>query len=128
MSILAILSSYRGRINRSEFWLKGVLAWYGLMFCLFVMLIAPGSLAFFTSELPSISTVTRINFNMAILTCLVLMPYTWYAVLVKRCHDLGKSGWLSLLALIPIAGFIFFLWCGLAKGETFDNKHGPIPS
>ena len=46
---------------------------------------------------------------------------------VKRLHDLGKSGWLALLFLIPVVNLIFGIYVAFFKGEEFDNKYGPNP-
>lgn len=42
---------------------------------------------------------------------------------IQRCHDFNKSGWLSLLILIPLVSLIFYFWPG-TKGE---NNHGHQP-
>ena len=116
MSIPAVLFSYRGRISTKEFWLKGVLPWCGIfLIWVIAMLINKTPV-----EVPIIATVT------VTLTGFVLMIYTGFAVLVKRCHDVGKSSWLSLIALIPIANYVFIVWLGLASSEASDNKHGTI--
>ncbi|UXT64183.1 DUF805 domain-containing protein [Agrobacterium tumefaciens] len=41
------------------------------------------------------------------------------AVIVRRLHDLGKSGWLVLTCLIPLVGIIVFIVIGSAP-----SKHG----
>ena len=50
-------------------------------------------------------------------------------VSVKRFHDLDKSGWYYLLALIPfVGGLIIFVYCGFIKGTTGPNKYGDDPT
>lgn len=49
------------------------------------------------------------------------------AVTVRRLHDLGKSGWFYLIALIPIAGFIVLLVWFCKQGTNGDNQYGPDP-
>jgi uncharacterized membrane protein YhaH (DUF805 family) len=49
------------------------------------------------------------------------------AVLVRRLHDSGKSGWLVLIALIPIIGTIWILVLLLTDSESGTNKWGPNP-
>lgn len=46
--------------------------------------------------------------------------YIMAAAAVKRCHDLGKSGWYSL---IPFYGFVLLF----AEGNVGPNKYGEDP-
>lgn len=45
----------------------------------------------------------------------------------RRLHDLGKSGWLSLLILLPLVNLIFGLYLLFAPGEDYPNDFGPKP-
>ncbi len=42
---------------------------------------------------------------------------------VRRCHDLGWSGWLSLLLLLPLVNLLFYL----LPGSAGANRYGPKP-
>jgi len=55
----------------------------------------------------------------------VLIP--GLAVLVRRLHDVGKSGWFLFIVLIPIAGPIWILVLTCMDGQPGDNKYGPNP-
>ena len=46
---------------------------------------------------------------------------------VQRLHDIGWSGWLMLLTLIPVVGSIFPLVMLLAPGGKGPNRFGPPP-
>jgi uncharacterized membrane protein YhaH (DUF805 family) len=46
---------------------------------------------------------------------------------VKRLHDLGWSGWLWLLTLIPVLGGIFSLLLIVLPGSPATNRYGPPP-
>ena len=116
MPILPTLFSFRGRINRKTFWLGGILPVY-------VIGIALGLLLPYAPSQAN-DVASAIMLRVLILAVLAMLVYMWFAVIVKRCHDLGKSGWLSLLALIPIAGFVFLLWVGLSRAEPDANRHG----
>ncbi|MDR0352489.1 MAG: DUF805 domain-containing protein [Opitutaceae bacterium] len=51
------------------------------------------------------------------------------ALQVRRLHDTGHSGWMLLVALIPIAGPIWLLVLLLfARGDLGENRYGPPPS
>jgi uncharacterized membrane protein YhaH (DUF805 family) len=49
------------------------------------------------------------------------------AVTVRRLHDTGRSGWLLLIAVIPIIGAIVLLVWLAADGNRGDNQYGPDP-
>ena len=56
---------------------------------------------------------------------LILIPSL--AVTVRRLHDVGKSGWILLIGLIPIVGAIWLLILLLRDSEAGENKFGPDP-
>ena len=47
---------------------------------------------------------------------------------VRRLHDVGHSGWWSLVALVPGANLLFGLYALFAPGQEHDNDCGPSPS
>ena len=49
------------------------------------------------------------------------------AVVVRRLHDVGKSGWFYLIALIPFIGIIWLLVLMCTDGDKGDNAYGPDP-
>lgn len=49
------------------------------------------------------------------------------AVAVRRLHDIGKSGWHYLWALLPCIGSIVLLVFFVTEGEPHDNAYGPDP-
>lgn len=49
------------------------------------------------------------------------------AVSVRRLHDTNRSGWLYLLWLIPIIGWILLLIWYCQKGQPTANAHGEPP-
>jgi uncharacterized membrane protein YhaH (DUF805 family) len=51
-----------------------------------------------------------------------------FAVLVRRLHDTGRSGWSLLITLIPLLGLLaLFSWLA-SPGDAGDNAFGPPPS
>ena len=47
---------------------------------------------------------------------------------VRRWHDIGQSGWLTLLSLIPAVGGIVFIVLLLIPGNDGPNQYGPRPA
>jgi uncharacterized membrane protein YhaH (DUF805 family) len=111
-----LLTSYEGRINRAKFW-----AGVGVLF-------AVGILA----NLIDLMLGIRIGGDQGIgilgLIVAVASIYFGLAVYAKRWHDRDKSGWWSLIILIPIIGPIWVLVeCGILEGTKGPNRFGPDP-
>ena len=54
----------------------------------------------------------------------VLLPSL--AIAIRRLHDTGKSGWMILLGLIPIVGFILMIVFYVQPSDgPNDYGHGP---
>jgi len=49
------------------------------------------------------------------------------AVLVRRLHDVGKSGWMILIALIPVIGAIWLLVLLVTDSIPDENEYGANP-
>ena len=49
------------------------------------------------------------------------------AVLVRRLHDTGKSGWWALVGLLPLVGAIVLLVFTVTDSSPGENKFGPSP-
>ena len=46
---------------------------------------------------------------------------------IRRCHDLGKSGWWVLLLFVPLVNIIWALVLLFKKGTEGENDYGPDP-
>ena len=49
------------------------------------------------------------------------------AVLVRRLHDTGRSGWWALIALIPLIGVIVIIVFTVQDSKPGENKFGAYP-
>ena len=45
----------------------------------------------------------------------------------RRLHDIGKSGWLQLLGLIPVIGWLILIYWGAQPGQPESNQYGSPP-
>lgn len=100
-------AEFNGRSRRKEYW----------MFALFNMIfsLASGVIA------------SLIGFEMigSIYSLAVLVP--GIAVTVRRLHDIGKSGWMILIAFIPLVGIIWLIVLLATDGNTGENTYGTDP-
>jgi len=55
----------------------------------------------------------------------ILLFWAKFALAAKRFHDLGNSGWLSLVLIVPLFGLIALIYLLCASGDRFDNAYGP---
>ena len=55
----------------------------------------------------------------------VLLPTL--AVGARRLHDIGKSGWWLLIALVPLIGGLYLLFLAVQDSNRGDNAYGPDP-
>lgn len=68
---------------------------------------------------------SEINILSAIYGLAVLIP--GLAVAVRRLHDIGKSGWMMFINLIPLIGAIWILILMIRDSVPGDNEYGPNP-
>lgn len=63
----------------------------------------------------------------------VALGYILYLVAIwsqvaRRLNDMGKTGWMGLLMLVPIVNIIFAFWLLLGRGDEGANEYGPAPA
>ena len=97
--------NFSGRARRAEFWSFAVvnLAVYVLLLILM--------------RVSGVFVIFYIGFAMA-----MLVPSL--AVAIRRLHDTGKTGWLLLVALIPLVGAILLLVWYFTDSDKGTNAYG----
>lgn len=105
--VLEKYADFNGRASRPEFW------YYVLANAIIGMIL--GFIKF--------GGVPWINY---IYSLAVMIP--GIAVGVRRLHDLGKSGWLLLIGLIPLVGAIILIVWYAQEGNAEENEYGAVPS
>ena len=95
---------FNGRADRKEFWL----------FVLAVLLV--------NLALLIIDSIIRLQILSKLFPLAILLPML--GVTARRLHDLGKSGWLQLLGLIPLVGGIIVLVLCIPAGMPETNAYG----
>jgi uncharacterized membrane protein YhaH (DUF805 family) len=121
--------SLNGRAARSSFW--RTLPPFYLAILVLVYLAALSSTE--TSPYASMSDnpyATRFEFGNGLFLEIVITLVAFLAVpiQVRRSHDLGNSGWVVLINLVPIVGWVLsLLLLGVARGTWGPNKYGADP-
>jgi uncharacterized membrane protein YhaH (DUF805 family) len=102
---------YSGRIDSLAYLIGSIISWGGFWL--------QGKV------LEIISRNTFINV-LSILISLLLFIF-FFSVLTRRLHDLNKSGWLSLLAFVPLANAVMGIILLFKSGTHEANKFGAQP-
>ena len=102
---------FSGRAPRKEYWL----------FVLFYV-IATLSLGYLDLFLGTIDSETGAALISLVFSIAVFIPSI--AVSVRRLHDINQSGWLCLIAIIPIIGVIVLIVLFCIRGTEDENRFG----
>ncbi len=116
LKVLKQYADFNGRARRSEYWmftLINVLIIGVLYVLMFMSGSDGGAMAMVAMGL------------VAIYSLAILVPSL--AVAVRRLHDVGKSGWMLLVGLIPFIGSIWLLVLYCTDSQPGDNEYGPNP-
>nr|WP_319484135.1 DUF805 domain-containing protein [uncultured Cohaesibacter sp.] len=108
--------NFTGRAPRSEYWYWGLF----IMLCSFMIGLL-GPVLFGRA-----SVVSTLVANPLILVFSLVAVLPNFSVMVRRLHDVGKSGWWWLISLFPLLNLYFF-YLLLKRGTNGPNKYGDDP-
>ena len=114
LKVLKQYADFNGRARRKEYW----------MFFLFNMIF--GMIAMILDNIFGIA-FGGIGYGplYGLYTLAVFIP--GLAVAIRRLHDVGKSGWMILINLIPIVGVIWFFVLLVTDSNPGENQYGQNP-
>ena len=99
---------YSGRIGSLAFLVGNLISWGSLL------IIGESN-----KVIPSNSFISIIKIML-----ILLLFWFMFSVIVRRLHDLNKSGWLSLLVFVPLVNTIFWVILLFKSGSHEVNKFG----
>jgi uncharacterized membrane protein YhaH (DUF805 family) len=108
-SAFANYATFSGRASRSAFW------WFQLFHILTIPVPLFIDLAWF-SGFPVFQAITELP---------LVVPAI--SLSVRRLHDIDRSGWWLLLALVPILGWIPLLYFNIQPSQKSSNRFGSSP-
>lgn len=113
-------ATFSGRARRSEFW------WWQLFVIIVVLLAAViDNVAGLQFTKKSSTATVSVGWIEAVVELAVLIPSI--AVLFRRLHDTGRSGWWWLLSWICCIGTILLWIFCLSDSTPGPNQYGPNP-
>ena len=120
-SVFRNYANFSGRARRSEYWwwFAVQILFYVVAAVLIVSVAPPGSPGTFGRTIASVGLVV-----VALFTVLAIIPDI--AVTTRRLHDIGRSGWWQLIALIPLGGIVLLIFT-LMDTQPSPNRWGPPP-
>ncbi|SHG59406.1 DUF805 domain-containing protein [Flavobacterium defluvii] len=112
-------ANFKGRARRSEYWYfalaNGIIS--------FLLIIIGLILGAIFGDAVTGAVIGYILF--ALYSFATILP--GLGVIVRRLHDVGKSGWFYFVAFIPFAGPIWILILLCTEGDRGSNQYGPDP-
>lgn len=102
-------ANFNGRTQRRGYW-------YFYLFYIIIGIVL-GIVDFFVSKVIGFDLFSTI-FSLG-----TIIPA--FALGARRLHDIGKSGWWQLIALIPLIGAIILIVWFATAGTPQNNQYGP---
>lgn len=112
-------ATFRGRSRRSEYW------WIQLFLVLTNLAVAAVDLALMNGDIDRFIANGGGGIVGLIWILVTIVPAL--AVLVRRLHDTGKSGWWVLIGFVPFVGTIVLFVFSVLDSDAGDNKYGESP-
>lgn len=115
-SVLKKYADFSGRLSRKGYWY--------FVLANFLVAAAITLVEYIIRGMPSSYETTLIL--PSIYSLAIFIPSL--AAMVRRLHDIGKSGWNALISLIPLVGSIVVLVFLFQRGDQEENKYGAVPN
>ena len=112
-------ATLKGRSRRSEYW------WIQLFLVLTNLAVAAIDLALMNGDVDRF--IANGGGGIVGLVWILVTIVPALAVLVRRLHDTGKSGWWVLIGFVPFVGTIVLFVFSVLDSDAGDNKYGASP-
>jgi uncharacterized membrane protein YhaH (DUF805 family) len=113
LKVLQNYANFNGRARRAEYWYFFL---FNVIFAFTAMSL--DNVAGLANDLTGYGPISGLYVLFAFIPGL--------AVAVRRMHDIGKSGWMILVGLIPVICLLFLILAA-TKGNKGENEYGQDP-
>jgi len=108
LKVLKQYADFSGRARRKEYWMFQL---FDVIFIIVAMIFA----------------IKGTGYGPLFVLYVIATRIPALAVTVRRLHDVGKSGWMLLIVLIPFLGWIWLLVLMVTDSQKGTNKWGQNP-
>ena len=114
LKVLKQYADFKGRARRKEYWM---FALFNIIF-LIVAITLDNILG---------TAIEGVGYGLFYFLYILAVLIPSLAVAVRRLHDVGKSGWMILIGLIPVIGAIWLLVLCVTDSQPGENQYGANP-
>lgn len=114
LKVINNYNDFNGRARRKEYWMFVL---YNIMF---------SAAAMFLDNMFGIAWGS-LGYGPLYITYGLVIIIPNLAVLIRRLHDIGKSGWMLLIVLIPLIGVFWLLFLLVTDSTPGENQYGKNP-
>ena len=125
MGLVSLLFSFKGRINRAQFWLGNIGAGVGGVMLLFLLGVLLMPTEEFSKTGPSVMHMLSVM-GLVMGPPLLLMSWIGLALQTKRFHDRGRSGLWTLLPIVPAMMMGMTVFSALSSGESPEQAFASL--
>jgi uncharacterized membrane protein YhaH (DUF805 family) len=112
-------TNFKGRARRSEYWF--------IQLFLVITNLAAAAIDFALMDGDVDRFIANGGGGIVGLVWIVATIVPALAVLVRRLHDTGRTGWWALIGFVPVIGGIVLLVFTVLDSDSGDNKYGVSP-
>ncbi len=109
--------NFQGRINRLTFF------WQSLVIGITQIINVTVMSSFQKSLLPDAASIALLITLVSIAISIFVIVFS-FSLYIRRWHDLGQSGWMTLLLLIPLVNIFVWLYLVFKAGVAGKNNYG----
>lgn len=116
-SVLGKYAVFHGRAGRPEFW------WW-VLFVLLLLMVTNIVDALLVLPMLGLSPFAPADGQPVSFLASLALFVPNLAVMVRRLHDTGRTGWWVLIGLVPVIGTLVLLFFAVQRGDDGANAHG----
>jgi uncharacterized membrane protein YhaH (DUF805 family) len=119
-----LLASPIGRVGREPYWLVLLLVWTVIGIAVNIWLGSIGD----DMSVDVLNLERFISSNPLLPVLFLIFQWVELALVIKRCQDIGITGFTALLIFVPGVNILVVLVLGFIPSQQGPNRFGPLPN